>query len=347
MIELSHVDVRVGDFRARDLSFTVPRGSYAVVIGPAGAGKTTLLETIAGVVTPERGVIRLRGEDVTQLPPELRRVGIVYQHAYLFPHLSVAENVAYGADDKAVAREMTERFGLDALTGRSVQTLSGGERQLVALARTFAANPDIVLLDEPFAALDPRTRITARRQVRALHAERGLTVLHVTHDLAEAGRLGHMVVLLEKGRVLQVGAPDEVFRKPASPAVADFVGAENVIPGTARGVSADAGGERIVEFRSKELVLHAVSDAPDGAVHAVIRAEEIALSPEMRASSVRNQVAARVVELAPAGVITRVTVDAGGVELVAAITTRSAEDLKLVPGNEVVAAVKATAVHLC
>lgn len=347
MIQLDRVTTAVGNFTLRDVSFGIEQGSYGVVIGPAGSGKTTLLETIAGIVPVRSGTVSLRGADVTRQAPELRKIGIVYQHAYLFPHLSVADNVAYGTTDTGLAREMVERFRLDALIDRDVKSLSGGERQLVALARALATRPDILLLDEPFAALDPRSRILVRRQVRTLHAERGMTVLHVTHDFNEAGRLGHRVVLLEAGRVLQVGSPDDVFHKPASPAVAEFIGAENVVPGRVRGVEGRNGADRVVEFTSGGLVLHAVSDVPEGEAHAVIRADEIALSPERRESSMRNQLEARVVELAPSGVITRVTVDASGVELVAAITTRSVEDLGLAPGRDVVAALKATAVHLC
>ena len=156
-------------------------------------------------------------------PPEVRRVGIVYQHAYLFPHLSVAQNVAYGTSDPSAIDEMTERFALAPLLSRAVQALSGGERQLVALARALAPRPDILLLDEPFAALDPRTRIVMRRQLAALYAQGAMTILHVTHDLAEATRLGSTIVLLEGGRVLQAGAPEDLLTRPASPAVADFI----------------------------------------------------------------------------------------------------------------------------
>ena len=347
MIRLDRVTAAVGGFTLRDVSFAIEQGTYGVVIGPAGSGKTTLLETIAGIVPVRSGAVSLRGADVTRQAPELRRIGIVYQHAYLFPHLSVAQNVAYGTADAELAREMVERFRLDALIDRDVKSLSGGERQLVALARALATRPDILLLDEPFAALDPRSRIVVRRQVRALHAERGMTVLHVTHDFAEAGRLGHRVVLVENGRVLQVGSPDDVFHRPASPAVAEFIGAENVVPGRVRGVENTTGADRVVEFTSGGLVLHALSDVPEGDAHAVIRADEIALAPRRRESSVRNQLDARVIELAPSGVITKVTVDASGVELVAAITTQSVEELGLAPGAEVVAALKATAVHLC
>ena len=172
MIGLQLVNARAGDFQLRDITFDVPQGSYAVVIGPAGSGKTTLLETVAGVVPVTSGKVMLGGEDLTHAPPERRRLGIVYQHAYLFPHLSVRENVEYGAASKLAADDVSERFEVDALAGRSVPSLSGGERQLVAIARALARRPEVLLLDEPFSALDPRSRTFARRQLRALYYER-------------------------------------------------------------------------------------------------------------------------------------------------------------------------------
>jgi ABC-type Fe3+/spermidine/putrescine transport system ATPase subunit len=224
MIECHGLAARAGKFELRDVSFGIPRGAWGVVLGPAGAGKTTLLETIAGVRRASQGIVRLRGIPVTLLPAEERRVGIVYQFGFLFPHVSVAENVAYGTRDAAYARELGRRFGIDALWDRRVTALSGGERQVVALARALAPRPDVLLLDEPFASLDPRGRTRVRRELRSLVHEQGVTVLQVTHDLAEAEAEADVAILLDGGRVAQAGTPVELFRQPASSAVADFLG---------------------------------------------------------------------------------------------------------------------------
>ena len=353
---------RLGAFELRDISFTVPRGSYGVVIGPAGSGKTTLLETIAGIRPLRAGEIALDGRDARNLPPEARRVGFVYQHGYLFPHLSVDENIAYGAASAEVARESAARLGADGLLGRSVRGLSGGERQLVAIARALAARPSVLLLDEPFSALDPRRRVRVRREVRSLHQEWNMTVLQVTHDFTEAGLLGDVAILLDTGRVLQSGPPERVFREPASPYIAEFLGAENVLAGTVhhlRDVAPDwaAGGDDVpdvtargkhaIEFRAGTLTLYTVGDAAEGPGHAVIRAEEILLSTEPHPSSARNVFRGRVIEVASSGALTRVTIEVRDTPLIAALTTRSAEELALSPGKEVWASFKAMAVHLC
>jgi molybdopterin-binding protein len=353
MIDVADLRAQVGSFLLVDVTFRVPAGGYGVVIGPAGSGKTTLLETIAGVVHARVGTVQLGGVDVTRLPPEDRRLSMVYQHAYLFPHLSVEANVAYGADDDTVARTVAARFGVDAFSGRRVESLSGGERQLVALARALAARPNVLLLDEPFAALDPRRRASVRREVRALQREWGFTVLQVTHDFAEAGLLGDVAILLDAGRVLQQGPPDVVFRRPASPYVAEFLGAENVFAGEARveggGLKVQAEGSRdlLFEFRTGGLRLQGMGELEEGPAHAVIRAEEIIIAREAQPSSARNHFSGTVVEVVPAGALARVTVDVDGVPFVAVLTTRSAGELSLEPGTGVHVSFKATAVHLC
>jgi molybdate/tungstate transport system ATP-binding protein len=358
VIDIEGLSARVGSFRLQDVAFAVPTGAYGVVIGPAASGKTTLLETIGGVVPATGGTIRLAGRDVTRLPPEERGVGLVYQHAYLFPHLTVEHNVTYAATDAASARELATRFGVAEMWAREVRTLSGGERQLVALARALARRPTVLLLDEPFSALDPRRRSQVRREVRALHRELALTVLQVTHDFTEAGLLGDVAVLLDAGRVLQSGPPDEVFRKPASPYIAEFLGAENVFAGTVVQGGAHADGElgestgpvyRPLEFRisGTALTLTTVGDAAEGPGYAVLRAEEVVLSRDPAASSARNSFRGRVQELATLGALTRVTVEVSGVPVVAALTTRSARELTLAPGVDVYASFKAMAIHLC
>lgn len=201
MIETRDLSARAGRFELRDVSFVVPRGAWGVVTGPAGAGKTTLLETIAGIRRATRGIVLLRDVPVTELPPEERRLGIVYQRGYLFPHLSVAANVAYGAADRGYAREIGQRFGADKLEDRRVATLSGGERQVVALARALATRPDVLLLDEPFAALDEARKLRVREELDALCSEQIVTVLQVTHDRADAEGAGVRVELEEGRRV--------------------------------------------------------------------------------------------------------------------------------------------------
>ncbi len=359
MIRLESISARKGRFTLDDVTFALDRGSFGVVIGPAGSGKTTLLEVVAGLLQPTGGRLTLGTEDAKGIAPELRGVGLVYQHAFLFPHLSVRENVAYGASDRDAMIEAADRMGVSTLFDREVRGLSGGERQLVALARALARRPSLLLLDEPFSALDPRRRSMIRREVRALHREWGLTTLQVTHDFAEAGMLGDQAILLDGGRVLQSGTPAEVFRRPASPYVAEFLGAENVFGGVVKDLgdaspdwvdglpSEYAHGHRAFAFESDGLTLYAVGDFAPGAGHAVIRAEEITIARDQTHDSARNRFSGRITEVATLGALTRVTVDVRGVPLVAALTTRSALELRLEPGLAVVASFKAMAVHLC
>ena len=360
MIDARGLSARVGSFRLKDVTFAVPKGSYGVVIGPAGSGKTTLLETIAGITPQTGGTLHLDGRVATALPPEQRNLGLVYQHGYLFPHLSVDQNIAYGAAHPDVAREVASRVGAWELRDRPVESLSGGERQLVALARALARRPSIVLLDEPFSALDPRRRESTRRELRRIHREWGMTMLQVTHDFTEAGLLGDVAILLDAGRVLQSGKPEEVFRHPASPYVAEFLGAENVFAGTARvlpdhspdwypGVEPGlAEGHHAIEFRTGALTIYAVANAVENPGYAVIRAEEVLLSLEPQvASSARNHFRGRIAEISTLGALTRVSIDVDGSVLVAALTTRSAQELALAVGLEAYASFKAMAVHLC
>jgi molybdopterin-binding protein len=359
VIEIHGLSARLGAFELRDVSFEVPTRGYGVVIGPAGSGKTTLLEVIAGVVRARGGEIRLDGRPVTAHPPDERGVGLVYQHGYLFPHLSVVDNLRYGAVDEDTVQELVTRLEIGPLRERDVRALSGGERQLVSLARALARRPSVLLLDEPFSALDPRRRGKTRREVRALHREWGFTALQVTHDFTEAGLLGDVAVLLDTGRVLQYGPPEQVFRKPASPYIAEFLGAENVFAGTARVLaeaapdwlegesSSLAHGYHAIEFTSGPLTLYTVGSAGDGPCYAVVRSEEVVLSLERQSTSARNEFRGRVVEVGTLGAFARVTIDVQGTPLVAAVTTRSVQEMNLREGSEVFATFKAMGVHLC
>lgn len=360
MISVRGLRARVGTFTLQDVTFDIPAGGYGVVIGPAGSGKTTLLEAIAGLTPLVAGQVSLGDRNVTHDAPETRGIGIVYQHGYLFPHLSARENIDYGAPSTAAsaATELVQRFGIAHLGDRDVQSLSGGERQLVALARALARRPALVLLDEPFSALDPKRRSLARREVRALHREWGFTALQVTHDFTEAGLLGDVAILLDAGRVLQYGPPEEVFRRPATPYVAEFLGAENVLAGSVQVLrdappdfivddATPAHGVHALEFVSGPITIYTVGSATPGEAYAVIRAEEVSLARSAPSTSARNVFRGRILELHTLGALARVTLDVSGVPLVAALTSRSAQELALREGEEVWASFKAMAVHLC
>ena len=349
MIETRALGARAGGFRLHDVSFTLAAGTWGIVLGPAGAGKTTLLETIAGVRPASAGQLLLRGVDATRVAPERRGLGIVYQRGYLFPHLSVRENVHYGASDSRWADEVGDRFGASALLARPVASLSGGERQIVALARALARRPDILLLDEPFAALDPRRRTHVRRALHALQREDGMTVLQVTHDFAEAGTLGDVALLVEGGRLVQAAPPEELFRRPATAAAAEFLGAENVYAGRATIITRGDDGELgTLHFESGALALTAVGEYAGGPCHAVIRGEDVVLARARPGpSSARNVLEGCVHEIAGEGALARVSMEVAGTVLVATVTAAAVRELELSAGVPVVATVKATAVHLC
>lgn len=342
-VALRDVSVRQGAFTLDRASLDVPDGAYGVVLGAAGSGKTTLLETVAGIRAPASGSIHIRGADVTFVPTEARGVAMVYQQSLLFPHLGVAANVAYGAASDAAARDAVRRTGIESLLARGVTALSGGEQQLVALARAIASEPRVLLLDEPFAALDPPRRAAMRRMTRALQRERGITVLHVTHDVNEAALLADVLAVLDEGRILQHGIATDLFAHPASGRVAELLGAENVIAGIAT-----AAADGSVELRAGRLTVHALAPgAVSGAAHAVIGADEITLSRDAERTSARNAFAGRVTAISGAGALIRVEVDVDGTPLVAVVTAGAARDLALAVGAQIHLAFKATAVRIC
>jgi molybdopterin-binding protein len=354
VIRLERLRVRVGTFDLHDISLEVPTGGYALIIGPTGSGKTTLLDAIAGHARLLEGRIWVHGEDVTARAPEYRRLGIVYQQYHLFPHLSVGENIAYGLarNRNGGAEEATQRvrtlaalLGITPLLSRRVRGLSGGEQQRVAIARALAPRPSMLLLDEPFAAVDPATRMVLRRELRALHETEGITTLQVTHDFDDALRLGDMVAVMAGGAIVQQGRPEEVFRLPNSAFVARFIGTGNVIKGHVhREGELQADGRYAARFESGGMVLHVIADR-EGEAHAVIRPEDLLLSASPLPTSIRNRLEAVVERVESLGPVVQVQLDAGR-ELVAAVTTATATELGLRPGLRVWLGLKATAVHL-
>jgi thiamine transport system ATP-binding protein len=232
----------------RDVSFTVAPGELVTLMGPNGSGKTTLLRTLVGLERPSSGHLRLGGRALDGVPTHRRGIGLLFQEPTILPGRSVWENVAFGpeiqgrprAEVDARVEEMLELTGLSDLADRPGHALSGGERQRTALARTLAARPSLVLLDEPFASIDPELRADLRAEFRRVLRSQGVTVIHVTHDREEGLFLGDRVLLLLEGRLVQIGPPDEVFRRPASAAVARFLG-YNVLLDPARSLARPSG----------------------------------------------------------------------------------------------------------
>jgi sulfate transport system ATP-binding protein len=247
-IELRGVTKTFDDFKAlQDVSVVVSTGELVALLGPSGSGKTTLLRIIAGLERPDGGTVLFDGEEVTHRHASDRRVGFVFQHYALFRHMTVFENVAFGLRVKPrrerlslpalVSRvhELLRLVQLDPLAQRYPAQLSGGQRQRVALARALAVQPDILLLDEPFGALDAKVRQELRRWLRRLHDEIGITSVFVTHDQEEALELADRVVVMREGRVEQIGTPEEVYEHPATPFVYQFMGHVNLFHGRVEG----------------------------------------------------------------------------------------------------------------
>ncbi len=354
MIRLESLHVRVGSFDLQDISLEVPRGGYALIIGPTGSGKTTLLEAVAGHAPLRAGRVFMHEDDVTALPPERRGLGFVYQQYHLFPHLSVRENIAYGIGGRRGFRrngqarsrvdDLAEMLAIQPLLDRPVRGLSGGEQQRVALARALAPKPSILLLDEPFAAVDPATRQVLRRELRQLHEREGITTLQVTHDFDEALRLGDVVAVLSEGRIAQRGTPEQVFRYPNSAFVARFVGTGNVIAGLVERTEPGDVSPFRGRFLGESLALDVVAER-EGPIHAVIRPEDIVLSLTQHPDSARNHMLGVVSRLERIGPVTLVHLDVGR-PLIASITTASSDDMGLAVGARVVLAFKATAILL-
>jgi sulfate/thiosulfate transport system ATP-binding protein len=244
-IKIEGVEQDFGAFAAlRDVSLDIKPGELVALLGPSGSGKTTLLRVIAGLNAPDRGRVLFDGEDATYLPVQDRKVGMVFQNYALFKHMTVADNIAYGlkvrprrsrptkADIAARVGELLRFVQLEGLGTRFPAQLSGGQRQRVALARALAIEPRVLLLDEPFGALDARVRKDLRRWLREVHQETGLTTIFVTHDQDEAMELADRVVVLNEGRIEQIGTPEELYDRPASPFVISFVGEAVALPVT-------------------------------------------------------------------------------------------------------------------
>jgi putative spermidine/putrescine transport system ATP-binding protein len=254
-LTINHLEKSFGANRVvKDFNLAIDQGEFVSLLGPSGCGKTTVLRMVAGFETPTSGTIHIDGQDVTNLRPNQRKIGMVFQSYALFPNLTVAQNVAFGlkvagvSRDKADARvsEMLRLIGLPDLGARYPFQLSGGQQQRVALARALAPQPRVLLLDEPLSALDAKIRVSLRTEIREIQRELGITTIFVTHDQEEALSMSDRIVVMNGGIADQVGTPFEVYNRPTTRFVAGFVGTLNLIEGVAHGDGRVSLGESLV-----------------------------------------------------------------------------------------------------
>jgi len=281
-LEIKGISKSFGRYPAlHDVSLAAADREFLALLGPSGSGKTTLLRVLAGLEQPDEGEVRFGGEDFLALPTRLRRVGMVFQHYALFRHMTVAQNIAFGLTvrgraERPTRAEINRRVGdlialvqLEGLDRRYPAQLSGGQRQRVALARALAIEPRMLLLDEPFGALDAQVRRDLRRWLRELHDRAGVTTVFVTHDQEEALDLADRVAILRDGELVQLGKPQELYDRPASAFVYEFLGAACRMPGVVEG-----GRLRIADWISQ-----APANAPSGDVDVFFRPDEIDFAP--------------------------------------------------------------------
>jgi len=292
-IEVRHLHKRFGaTVVCDDLSLDIPAGQLVALLGPSGSGKTTLLRMIAGLEVPDSGTVLFHGEDQAGADVRDRRVGFVFQHYALFGHMTIFENVAFGlrvrpkavrpdeARIRAKVAELLALVQLDQFAGRYPHQLSGGQRQRIALARALAVEPKVLLLDEPFGALDARVRRELRRWLRRLHEEMHVTSVFVTHDQEEAMEVADRIVLMNHGRIEQDGPPDEVYDHPASPFVLQFLGDVNLFRGGGQGLVGAGGADpRTGYVRPHELQV--VAGAEAGSVP-VVFVQALTVGPNTR-----------------------------------------------------------------
>lgn len=321
-----------------DVSLDVMKGELVTLLGPSGCGKTTLLRVVAGLEVQDAGEIHQDGVDVSRLPPRERDFGIVFQSYALFPNLTAAQNIAYGLENRKMSRravsarvtELLTLIGLPDVGNKYPAHLSGGQQQRIALARALATSPGLLLLDEPLSALDARVRVSLRVEIKHLQRRVGVTTVFVTHDQEEALVMADRIVVMNRGRIEQVGTPEEIYRMPANPFVADFVGVMNFLP-------AVAGDDmRRVFCGSIDLECSEPHDfVPQSPLTLAVRPEDARVGADLQGKT--NVVQARVEEIEFLGSFYRLTLRLEGLEqarLVAEVPTNAIRDMAINRGGQ-------------
>jgi spermidine/putrescine transport system ATP-binding protein len=351
MLEIDRLAKRYGRQTAvADVSLEIGKGEFVALMGPSGCGKTTTLRMIAGLEKPDGGEIRVWGRRIDDDPAWARDTPMVWQSYALFPFLSVRRNVEFGlkqrgataADRRGKAGEWMERMGIAALAERSPAQLSGGQRQRVALARALATEPELLLLDEPLSALDPHLKVRMQSELVRLHRQLGITFVCVTHSHSEAFAMADRVVIMNEGRVEQVGTPREIHRRAASRFVAEFIGGANILEGA---LHPGAGDAATIETPLGPVRVAEAAGRSNGRASLVVAADRIAVSREARGGC--NEFAGRVATLEYVGSAVTVFVEAAdGTELAAQLSSRDLDAMPLAVGDAVHASWPADAGYL-
>jgi ABC-type Fe3+/spermidine/putrescine transport system ATPase subunit len=336
VIVVENLHLKLPGFALKDINLRIESGDYFILVGPSASGKTVLLETIAGLHKVTSGRLWINDRDVTSLESEKRNIGMVYQDCALFPHLTVAENVIFGLRIRhkpasQIRRELdrvVQLFGISHLLTRKPDNLSGGEKQKVALARALATNPEVLLLDEPLAALDPQTRESVRQEIVRLHSNLGITIINVTHDFEEAVSMGTHIAVIGGGSIRQVGTPDEIFRHPNSEFVARFTMAVNVFPGVA---CRESDGTTVFTVEGVRLKVDA---GITGICFAAIRPENIIISKSRTDDDRVNVFPAVITQIVNKGSIVNLTVDLPPA-LICLLTRHVFDEMNLTVGQRV------------
>lgn len=346
MIHLKNVYKKIGSFSIENVNLSIDDNEYFVILGPTGAGKTIILEIISGMYKPDQGEIWINGRNVSSESPERRNIGFVYQDYMLFPHLDVLENIAFALEIKKISpriieqkiEQITVMLKIEELLKRNPATLSGGEQQRVALARALVTEPEVLLLDEPLSALDPRSKELFQQELKAIHQQVKTTTIHITHDFNEAFILADRIGIMRDGELVEMGTPQEVFQRPNTEFVAEFVGMENIY----NGEIVNDGKSSYVRIGS---ICISVVSGLQGSVQVAIRPEDIIITREKFPSSARNMLNARIIKIMSHGSFMKVMLDAG-ISLAVLVTKQAIEEMNLEVGQNVLAVFKASAVHI-
>ena len=346
-IELKNIIQKYGDFIAvNDVNLTIKEGEMVALLGPSGCGKTTLLRTIAGLIPLNSGTIHFDGTDVSNWSAQKRDTALVFQSYALFPHMTVAENVAYGLKVKGIARDIRKerlqkilnRVKMEEYGHRKIYELSGGQQQRVALARALVVEPGVLLFDEPLSNLDEKLRVSMRQEIRKIQLEYGITSIYVTHDQEEAMSIADRIVIMNEGLIQQIGTPGEIYFKPNNTFVAGFMGTANIVEPAAISREAD----RItVEILSRKYSIKAPekSHTPDEKSKIMFRPEDINISPEGELKGI-------VKWYENLGAVSKIAIECQKTDIIAQTFNRYGKSRDYTPGEELAFSINADAMHV-